>query len=145
MAPGVPNLRSPLAPIWRHSVSSCSALRRCLWHRLGRHLSSLLWHVLSAFRALFQSSLLPHQGCSERCLLAAVHCGLFLRDTLYWNLKIDVCCGQRSSLLVKLTWNVVFLCYGQLSNPHSNAAMDRVTCRVLSNKPCRHGLLLIIE
>ena len=38
---------------------------------------------LERIRFAIQSALLPHRGCSECCLLAAVHCGLFLRDTLY--------------------------------------------------------------
>ena len=136
---------SPLAPFWRRSVLSRSAFRRPLWRHRWCHLSSRLPHILSTFLALIQSAVRPHRGCSERCLRAAVHCRLFLRDTLYWNLKIDVFCGQRSVLLVKLMWNVVFLCFGQLSNPRSNSAVGREICRVLSNKPCLQSVLLSIE
>ena len=82
-APGVPNLGSPLALFWRHSVLSCSSFRHRFWRRLWRHLLSWLRHVLSAFRALFQSALLQHRCYSENCLRAALHCGLFLRDTRY--------------------------------------------------------------
>ena len=36
-------------------------------------------------------------------------------------------------------------CFGQLSNPRSNSAVGRVTCRVLSKRSCQHGSILSIK